>query len=290
MATNERSKNLSRIFKRQTLRKISLLGFTAFIATLVVRHVLTGEGGSASPEAYCPFGGLETLYRYISSGGSFVPHVHMSNLVVFIGVVATAVLARSGFCGWVCPLGFIQEMVTNLSMLLQKRFSAIRQFVRRVKKQGAFLHAADRYMRLLKYVVLAWALGGTAIFGVMVFRDYDPWAALISIAEVSLGPGLVVLAVMLVASFIVERPWCRYSCPLGAVSGLLAKLSPVYLRRSENLCKNCSVCTKSCPMGLPVHKATTIKSVDCIGCLECVNACPKAGALELKLGTPIVGS
>jgi len=42
-------------------------------------------------------------------------------------------------------------------------------------------------------------------------------------------------------------------------------------------------------MGLPVHTATTIKSVDCIGCLECVDECPREGALALKLGVPVIG-
>jgi NAD-dependent dihydropyrimidine dehydrogenase PreA subunit len=42
-------------------------------------------------------------------------------------------------------------------------------------------------------------------------------------------------------------------------------------------------------MGLSVHTATTIKSADCIGCLECVGVCPRKGALEVKLGVPIVG-
>jgi NAD-dependent dihydropyrimidine dehydrogenase PreA subunit len=42
-------------------------------------------------------------------------------------------------------------------------------------------------------------------------------------------------------------------------------------------------------MGLNVHTATTIKSADCMTCLECVGACPRNGALEVKLGLPFVG-
>ncbi len=51
----------------------------------------------------------------------------------------------------------------------------------------------------------------------MVFRDYDPWGLWsITIFEFSYTPGLVVLIVTLLASLFVERPWCRYACPLGA--------------------------------------------------------------------------
>ena len=147
----------------------------------------------------------------------------------------------------------------------------------------------DRYLRYFKYLVLAWAVGGSAYFGVMVFRDYDPWSALLSLAEASFTFGTVVLIVTLVASFFVERPWCRYACPLGAATGLVSKLSPVYLKREESACKICKVCTNACPMGIDVHTATTIKSADCNSCLECVGACPRNGALEVKVGWPIIG-
>jgi polyferredoxin len=123
----------------------------------------------------------------------------------------------------------------------------------------------------------------------MVFREYDPWSALINLADFSFTWGLVVLVIILIASFFIERPWCRYACPLGAASGLLGKLSPVYLKREESACKLCQVCTKACPMGLDVHNPTTIKSADCITCLECVGACPREGALQVKVGLPIFG-
>jgi polyferredoxin len=74
------------------------------------------------------------------------------------------------------------------------------------------------------------------------------------------------------------------------VSGLVGKLSPVYLKRDESACRACAVCSKACPMGLPVHSACTIKSVDCIGCLECVGVCPRQGALEIRAGVPLIGS
>jgi len=251
-----------------------------------------GESSSnvtASPEAFCPFGGLETLYKYITSGGSFVSHTHLSNVVVLVAVLVTALLARSAFCGWICPLGFIQDLIGSFSAFLRKRFPGLRRAINNLKARRTRLAFLDRYLRLLKYAVLAWAVIGAGVYGVMVFRDYDPWSALINIAEFSFTPGIVVLGVTLVASFFVERPWCRYACPLGAASGLLGKLSPVYLKRQASACKVCKVCTTACPMGLPVHKATTITSADCIGCLECVGACPREGALEVKIGIPLIG-
>lgn len=280
------------LLTHRTFRRLAQIYFSLFIVFVIVRHVLVGEGSgvvTASAEAYCPFGGLESLYKYITTGGSFVPHTHLSNLVVLVAVLALAILFRSAFCGWVCPLGFIQDLVSSFSAFLRKRFPGLRRSMRDIKTRGARLAFLDRYLRLLKYGVLVWAVSGAAIYGVMVFRDYDPWAALINIVEFSFTPGIVVLGITLVASFFVDRPWCRYACPLGAASGLLGKLSPVYLQRQTDACKVCKVCTTACPMGLSVHKANTITSVDCIGCLECVGACPRVGALEVKLGIPLIG-
>jgi polyferredoxin len=275
----------------QTFRRISQSIFALFILDLTIQHTLAGESSTnivASPEAYCPFGGLETLYKFITSGGNFVSHTHLSNVVLLIAVLVTALLFRSAFCGWICPLGFIQDLVSNFSSFLQKRIAILRRAMKTLKVRGARLAFLDRYLRLIKYLVLAWAVIGAAIYGVMVFRDYDPWSALINIAEFSFTPGLVILGITLASSFFIERPWCRYACPLGAASGLLGKLSPMYLKRESEACTVCKVCTKSCSMGLPVHKATTITSVDCIGCLECVGACPRIGALEVKIGIPLI--
>ena len=273
------------------LRRVMQWFFLSFIVFLIVQHIVTGEESAmvtASPEAFCPFGGLETAYQYLTGGGNFVPHTHLSNLVVLGAVALTAVLFRSSFCGWICPLGFLQDLLSGLSILLQKRLPALRRTLGSIKGRASRLAVLDRYLRFLKYLILAWAIAGSAAYSFMVFRDYDPWAAFLNLAEFSFTPGVVVLLATLIASFFVERPWCRYACPLGAVNGLLGKLSPVYLKREESACKVCQVCTKACPMGLPVHSMTTIQSADCMTCLECVGACPRNGALELKIGFPLV--
>ncbi|MCX6028010.1 MAG: 4Fe-4S binding protein [Chloroflexi bacterium] len=287
-----RRKGLARLLTHHTFRRITQIGVFAFILGIALRHLLVGESGAiitASWEAYCPMGGLETLYKFITSGGKYVSHVHLSNLVILGATLLVALVARNAFCGWLCPFGFLQDMVSSFSAFVQKRVPGIRKAVKTLKTRGAKLAVLDRYLRFLKYAVLAWAVGGAAYFGTMVFREYDPYAALWNLLELSIGPGVAVLVVLLIASLFVERPWCRYACPLGAATGLVSKLSPFYLKREAEACKACAVCTTACPMGLPVHTATTIKSADCIGCLECVDVCPREGALELKIGVPVFG-
>lgn len=287
--TERRIKNS---WNHQIFRRISQLGFAGFILFLVAQHIIIGEDGATiipSAEAFCPFGGLETLYKYVTEGGSFVSHTHLSNVVLLIAVLVVAFLFRSAFCGWICPLGSLQDLIYSFSKFLQKKIPGLRKGINSLKKKTTWASVIDRYLRYVKYLVLIWAVGGSAYFGYMVFRDFDPWSALLNIAEFSFTPGFVILIITIVASFFVERPWCRYACPLGAVSGLAGKFSPTYLKRNENACTNCKICTRSCPMGLEIHSADTIKGADCVSCLECVGVCPQKGALEVKFGLPFIG-
>ena len=291
-STKVRQQGFKALFTHQVFRRMVQVGVAVFIAFITIQHVVIGENGlvvTPSPEAYCPFGGLETLYKYLTVGGSFVSHTHLSNVIILIAVLVISLLFRSAFCGWICPLGSIQDLVSNLSKYIQKKVPSIRKAMFSLKNSSARLAILDRYLRYVKYLVLVWAVGGSAYFGYMVFRDFDPWSALINIAEFSFTPGLVVLIVLLVASFFIERPWCRYACPLGAATGLIGKLSPFYLKRDESSCISCKLCSKSCPMGLNVHSTATTKSADCISCLECVQSCPVNGTLEVKFGLPIIG-
>jgi polyferredoxin len=271
---------------RRTVQVLVLSG----VAFLVAGRWSAAASGPAvtSPEAVCPFGGLETLATFLATG-AFVPHVHAANLVLASAVLVLALAARGAFCGWICPLGFVQDLVAGASAVVQRRIPAAHRAMRELRGRARPLAILDRPLRLAKYLVLAWSLWGAATFGVMVFRDVDPWIALLDIGRESAGFGLLVLAALLLGALFIDRPWCRYACPLGAANGLAARLSPLRLERNRSACVDCGLCTRSCPMGIDVAKAGAVTSADCTGCLECVEACPRAGALELRVGLPIGG-
>ncbi|MGE3911192.1 MAG: 4Fe-4S binding protein [Chloroflexota bacterium] len=274
----------------QLIRHLVQWGFLGFIVYLMAVHTLAGgeEGPSAVPsaEAYCPFGGFETLYRYISSGGKFLTHAHASNLVLFIAILLSAFFARGFFCGWVCPFGAIQEGIMTLRNALLRRAPFLRRAVRALELRAAPLAALDKPMRWLRYVMLGWIAVGTVVYGEMVFRTVDPWEAFITVAELELTGGMMVLIVVLVASFFVERPWCRYACPLGAIVGSVGKLSPLSVQRESAACLACGVCNTNCPMGIPVDHLTRVDNADCIMCLRCVGVCPTREGLNVTLTLP----
>jgi hypothetical protein len=127
---------LARLWNIQTLRLVTQTGFALFILYTVALHLLVGEQGgviTTSAEAYCPFGGLETLYTFVSSGGTLVSHTHLSNLVILASVLLLAVVARGAFCGWICPLGAIQEWLFAGSAWLQKHIRPLGRGVRTLK-------------------------------------------------------------------------------------------------------------------------------------------------------------
>ena len=271
----------------QIARHVVQLGFALFIGYVAVGHTLLPEGTVPSAESYCPFGGLETLYRWIDSGGKFIEHSHASNLVLFVAIVLTTIATRGFFCGWVCPLGAIQEGVAAMSRGLQRRVPILGALGCTARTRLGWLSSLDRPLRFGRYLVLAWVLVGTAYYGRMVFRDVDPWAALLEVADLQLTLGLGVLAVVLLLSFVVERPFCRYACPLGATIGLIGKLSPIAIERRGDACIGCSLCTKACPVGIPVERVTRVTDTNCLMCLECVGACPSAPGLNVTLTLPL---
>jgi polyferredoxin len=87
-----------------------------------------------------------------------------------------------------------------------------------------------------------------------------------------------------VLSLLYKNFWCRYLCPYGALAGLLSRLSPAKVRRSEDKCVHCHACTTHCPAQIDVEKQTLVKSAECIGCMTCVSRCRAAGALDIAVG------
>lgn len=294
-----RPAGLSALANIQNVRRLVQLFFVLFIGYSMYAHITIGDT-VASPEAYCPFGGFETLYKFITSDGKTVSHTHLSNVVLFGSLLALTVVARGSFCGWICPFGALQEWLHGFSGWLQKRVpglgSAVKALKNKIDPKQPFVAGAapkptigrqlDRYLRYLKYVLLAWIIWGTVTYGVMVFRDIDPWAALISLGEFTFNTAFVVLIAVFVAGFFVERAWCRYACPLGAIVGIVGKVSPMRIQREGAACSGCAICDKKCPVGIKVAAATDITDATCNMCLQCVDTCPKPGALELKLVLP----
>ena len=271
------------IFKKNKLwiRTVIQAFFFGLVAMIVVNHQLveTGEGipflASASLHSICPFGGVETIYQW-AMVGTMVRKVHEASLVLMGIVFVLAVLVGPVFCGWICPMGSIQEWVSKIGKrLFRKRFNR-------------FIPASvDRYLRYARYLMLIWVLYMTARSGQLIFETIDPYYALFNFwtSEVAIG-GLLVLAVTLLGSLFVERPWCKYACPYGALLGITNLFRVFKIKRVASTCIDCNKCTRNCPMNIKVSQADAVLNHQCITCLECTSeaACPVGDTVNLVLG------
>ncbi|HQL40008.1 MAG TPA: 4Fe-4S binding protein, partial [Anaerolineaceae bacterium] len=100
-------------------------------------------------------------------------------------------------------------------------------------------------------------------------------------SEVAVG-GLIVLGIVSVASLFVERPFCKYACPYGAVLGIFNLFRVFSIRRNPGTCKLDMACNRVCPMNIPVASMTVVRDHQCISCLKCTseNVCPVAGTVD----------
>ncbi|MEG0323209.1 MAG: 4Fe-4S binding protein [Raoultibacter sp.] len=149
---------------------------------------------------------------------------------------------------------------------------------------------ADRILRYLRYVMLVAILVVTARIGKMAFESIDPYSALMNILsdEVAWG-GLVFLAIVVVASLFIERPFCKYVCPFGAMLGLVSLVSIFRPRRNAATCIGCKKCDHACPMNITVSETTAVRDHQCISCYRCTSddVCPVPNTVTLA--TPRLG-
>lgn len=230
---------------------------------------------NASLHSLCPFGGVVSIYTLVTRG-TFVQKIHESSFVMLAIVLFLSVLFGPVFCGWICPFGSVQEWIGKLG---RKMFG---------RKYNTFVPAKlDKGLRYLRYLVLAWVVYVTAVSSRLMFAQIDPYYALFNFwtGEVAIQAIMILIAVLTTSLFI-ERPWCKYFCPLGAVLGLFNFLSIFRLKRSDSTCVLCKSCDRVCPMNIAVCKKETIKDHQCIRCLKCTSecGCPVEDALHLGIG------
>ncbi len=253
------------------LRWVLLGSLLATVVSVSVLHVL----GQMAPSihAICPYGGLESLLSVITVG-TFIKKVFLGTFILFIVTLVLAVVLRKSFCGQICPFGGLQEFFGRMGRKLFKRRLVLPRKL-------------DRALRYLKYVVLVVTVAMGWITAELWMTPYDPYNALGHLADwntltTTYLVGFILLIVTLIGSFIYDRFFCKYLCPVGALYGVIGKVSPYAVRVNKDVCIRCGKCDKACPMNVQVMdcKKGKVTDMECINCNECVNACPKKGAIS----------
>lgn len=246
----------------------------------------------------CPIGALQAVL----SGPGFQLSLYVTGFLLLVG----ALLGRL-VCGFLCPFGMIQEWLYRIPFPWKKnRFRGDRAL--RYLKYAVLLVLVILMPMLLKgdagqgspafckYVCPAGTLEGAVPLvllkgaaapalpeGPLLLKGAGGAAALQPQYQTgflfSWKMGLLALTLLL--SIAVWRPFCKYLCPLGAVYGLMNPLSLYRLQMAESACIHCGRCSRACRMALsPEHRQN---EAECVRCGDCVNACP-TGALSMGFG------
>jgi len=222
------------------------------------------------------------------------------------------ILIGKSLCGWICPFGFIQDLVGFVKS--KKMELSLRTHESMIYAKYAILGITLFVSASFSAAKLAGVSGGyesaLGIFAMAPFTALSPAETLFAtlpkmvldfcnavaggqvdiLAGISSLPPLfwIQLSIMvgvLVFTVYVPRGWCRYFCPHGAIMAVLNRFSFIGLRREPVKCAKggCRRCVEVCPTRVPILDLSWEKFSDpeCIYCLKCVDACENK-AIRLK--------
>lgn len=204
-----RLKKAGRInYIRRTLQWIILI----LLVYMLVRP-LFDKNYLADFEAYCPFGGMQALMSYLYSGSLACSMTTVQiglGLALFVAVILFAKL----FCSNICPIGTITEWFGSLGRKLRVHITL-----------GGFL---DKMLRIVKYALLFITIYFSVTSSELFCKSFDPYFALVSgfSSDVVIGYAVPALLLVIAGSFFIRQFWCKYICPLGAVTNIAVYALP----------------------------------------------------------------
>jgi ferredoxin-type protein NapH len=255
---------------------------------------------SSLKSSYTLLGGVVDYFQVMLSHPLF-PIIPLAVMLV-IGSIFGRFL-----CGWVCPIGFIQDLILKMKgvttkVSLRKHVSLIKVkyfvlflvvFISSTLALSLFFESETRYKDALgpfaEGIILPIA-PETTLFGtiprlvqsgiesgLLNFSSFTSSGYIVIL-------GFILLAIFFVGAYMVPWFWCRYVCPTGALMSIPMRFSFLGLKRDPSKCTKCGDCVAICPMQIKILDLPWEKFNDpeCTLCFECVGAC-SSGALSAKI-------
>ncbi len=201
------------------------------------------------------------LLQSIKEGRSLAFFLYDPMTVCLWGFVAVTFFlwGRATFCGWLCPFGALQELVSRIARVLRVPQVRLRT-------------AVDAKLKWIKYVLLAGVLV-SALFAPQLadkLVEIEPFKTAITLYFVRSWPFVVYAGGLLVASAVVYKFFCRYLCPFGAGLAVLGKLRVFqWLPRRAECGTPCQTCRHRCDYQA-IRPNGAIAYDECFQCMDCV--------------------
>lgn len=241
---------------------VQILSFVLFVIVLVgtVCSVSVGNLSLA-----CPLGLLQNI------AASKI--ILLTTVLAALFLILLTVIAGRLACGWLCPFGFLLDIVGKI---VPRRFR-LPQFLR---------------TRMAKYGVAGAALGVSGAVSYQAFCTVCPIGTVCrsyGLQGVVGGAELAIIPALASLEASEKRSWCRYLCPVGALLALSTKLGLIKIVIGANRCKkfSCMRCAETCPMGIVRESdlregiSPEIDMAECIMCMRCIDTCPH-GAVKIR--------
>ena len=239
-------------------------------ATQLIRHLVQLAAFILFPGLFISvFSAMRDLVTAVMEGrfsfGGLFPQI----LLVFTVFLVTALWGRF-FCGFLCSFGMMQEILFFFSR-------------KTLLKKVRLPERLDSVMKYLKYGILVFITVGVWILALPVDSSWSPWGVFGMLVSGNLSvvsraiptAGFVLLLAIAAGSLFVERFFCRYLCPLGALFAIISRKRLYKVRRRSDTCTNCGLCTRTCSMGIHIPDKDAVASGECIQCMQCLSVCPK---------------
>jgi ferredoxin-type protein NapH len=180
-------------------------------------------------------------------------------------------------CGWVCPFGYVQELLHKIpspKIKLPRFTSYFRYVVLAIMVIALPLLIVDEFGYGQTWFCKWICPAGTLEAGIplmLIKADLRPLIGFMYHWKIG-------LLVLFLGWFVLSRrPFCRTVCPLGAIFGLFNKGSLFRMAVDDEKCTLCDKCYKDCPVEIKIYESPN--SPNCVRCLKCVSSC-KFGAIS----------
>jgi len=225
---------------------------------------------------------------------AFIPFI-----ITLITFLSLFVLLNKAFCGWICPLGFFQEVVTMIGQKigLRKTESLNNNLVIKIRPAKWIILAllvftlpvlsgtgfvshdlGDPFCKICPSRILTTLATGDSS-QLYVDTSSTTYMTLSIIADFMFG-------LMIALALTIRQPFCRI-CPMLALHAVFKKIGLLRLvKHAKPRCEKCGLCAKACPMDIKeIHtdmENTNVLFSDCTLCGRCVEFCPDKDVLQMK--------